>query len=122
MVDTPSLATRFAFLRKSSGRGCPSRSPETMVHSPSSWDISFLTASDGASAPTRRKAAVSDKSTRMINLLVSNLGHELYVIFAGDVLACQDDANWLFQRIQVCLHKADRDRARRLYFQPPRIK
>src|SRR5262245_22192257 len=111
MVDTPSLATRFASLRKLSGRGWPSRSPETLVHTPSSWAISFLTASVGASAPTRKKAAVSDISTRMMSLLGSNFGHELYVILASDVLARQHDANRVFQPVQVCLYEADGNRA-----------
>src|SRR2546430_13125808 len=103
MVDTPSLATRFASLRKLSGSGCPSRSPETMVHSPSSWAISFLTASAGASAPTRRKAAVNDTSTRMSDLLGLTFGHDPDMVLAGDILARQNHADGLFQRIGVRL-------------------
>src|SRR5207248_1797454 len=56
-VVSPAFATRLAPLTYSAGSGCPSISPETIDHSPSSRSLSSLAASAARPAPARRQTA-----------------------------------------------------------------
>src|SRR5437763_4174875 len=65
MVVSPSLATRFPVLTRSWGIAWPLAWPDTIDHSPSSWDISGLAASWAPLVPTRRRIAISDTLGRI---------------------------------------------------------
>src|SRR5262245_58246725 len=76
---TPSLQTRFIVLTCWSGIAAPSVSADTNVHSPSSFAISFLTASLASSAAIKKRdtntAVIMRMRTSAQNVKVrSNLG------------------------------------------------